>query len=140
MMTEPVYFLVEHVHGRECSSFVYDGLPRKYAGARDDRKKRARGWVYSQRIDDQPHLAGRTRQELHDLWLANGRKLPPASAPPLVVEVLKHCDECAEPERCAAERACLKPENPSAARFAEKRPEGPRAYWLPRRPQDWPSL
>jgi hypothetical protein len=76
-MSEPVYFLVERVHGRNCSALVYDQLPRKYQ-INDVAKKRAARWVYDKRVDNQPHLAGRTRQELHDIWQALG-KLPDAA-------------------------------------------------------------
>jgi hypothetical protein len=56
-MRWPVFFVVERWNGRLCSSLLYDGLPK----AKDRR-------VYAKRVDDKPHLAGRSRQELHDIW------------------------------------------------------------------------
>jgi hypothetical protein len=72
-MTEPVYFVVERWHGRMCSRLVFDQLPRL---PKTDTRR-----VYAMRVDDQPHLAGRTRQELHDIWELLG-KLPAASELP----------------------------------------------------------
>lgn len=69
-MSEPVYFVVERVHGRLCPALIYDRLPRK-GGPQ----------VYSKRVDDQPHLAGRMLFDLFDEYNREGGKLSDAPRP-----------------------------------------------------------
>jgi hypothetical protein len=69
-MSEPVWFVVEQWHGRTRSMLYFGWLPKVRKGL--NRR------IFEKRIDDQPHLAGRARQELHDIWETLGT-LPDAS-------------------------------------------------------------
>jgi hypothetical protein len=63
-MSEPVYFVIERFGGKRSAALVHGVLPTKYQG----RHARANGLHYQQRVDDKPHLAGRSPAELYEIW------------------------------------------------------------------------
>lgn len=73
-MSEPVYFVVERVNGRLCPALIYTRMPGKFSG----KHAAENGLFYSKRVDDQPHLAGRSLVNLFEIWKANSGKLPDA--------------------------------------------------------------
>ena len=65
------YFCVERRHGRLSSALYHESPPRPG-------KSLPGRIVYVKRIDNQPHLAGRQRADLHMIWETLG-KLPDIS-------------------------------------------------------------
>jgi hypothetical protein len=72
MTDEIEYFVVEQSNGRQYPAKYADRLPDRYRA----KQAQENGLRYQLRIDDKPHLAGRSIDDLFAEWRKRGGNLP----------------------------------------------------------------